>query len=326
VPWDYGDVEVVDLDGDGHLDLAFAIHFRNQYVVYGDGHGGFERFAKLPTPDPRITSRAVGSGDFDGDGRPDLVFLAELDYDLGKSAKIEEASTVWIVRNEGGSSWSLATTHGMEGVVIGDALEVADLDRDGRPDLVLACNSTGWRRFVLFNEGGGQWRVVGNYNQILSNALHFDVAVPDTQAGRGAEFFAPFTQFMSLPNSPTVARTGVALYRVQTDYVRSKILTLADEKVDPYFRVAVGDLNGDGLTDFVTSRKEPDMEVYIQAVSGDFYREISPEVVPAGRAYDFQLVDLDGDGMDDIVGGFAPRGDGGGGIHVWLTRRDRAGS
>ncbi len=35
VSWDYGDVAAADFDGDGMLDLAFAIHFKASYVVHG---------------------------------------------------------------------------------------------------------------------------------------------------------------------------------------------------------------------------------------------------------------------------------------------------
>jgi hypothetical protein len=39
--YDYGDVQVGDFNGDGRLDLAFAVHLRGLIVLLGDGKGGF---------------------------------------------------------------------------------------------------------------------------------------------------------------------------------------------------------------------------------------------------------------------------------------------
>ena len=39
--YDYGDVQVGDFNGDGHQDLAFAVHLRSLIALLGDGKGGF---------------------------------------------------------------------------------------------------------------------------------------------------------------------------------------------------------------------------------------------------------------------------------------------
>jgi hypothetical protein len=39
-----------------------------------------------------------------------------------------------------------------------------------------------------------------------------------------------------------------------------------------------------------------------------------------GRVFDIRLVDLDGDGRDDIVAGCVSQGEKPGGVYVWLTR------
>ena len=78
--------------------------------------------------------------------------------------------------------------------------------------------------------------------------------------------------------------------------------------------------DGDDRTDLVAGRKSGGLEVYLQTEEGYFYRELGAELDGVGRAYDIRLVDLDGDGRDDIVAGCAPEGERPGGVYVWLSR------
>ncbi len=64
--------------------------------------------------------------DYSGDGRDDVAVLAEIDYDMGTSERIDDASTLWIAINTPGG-WQVARD-GLPGRVIGDAIETADLD------------------------------------------------------------------------------------------------------------------------------------------------------------------------------------------------------
>jgi hypothetical protein len=86
------------------------------------------------------------------------------------------------------------------------------------------------------------------------------------------------------------------------------------------FRLGLGDLNGDGLTDVVIGRKKGGLQSFVQNAAGEFYRDLSPEFDGAGRAYDIELLDLDGDGRDDLIVSFAEVDERHGGIRVWLTR------
>ena len=316
VPFDYGGVATGDFDGDGHRDIVLAIHFKGQYVLYGDGAGGFKRSELLPSRDPRVSSRAVAVADFNDDGRDDVAVLAEIDYDMGTSERIEDASTMWIAVNTPGG-WQV-DRKGLPGRVIGDAIETADVDNDGRPDLVVASNATDWRRLVYFNPEGGEWS--GPLPRgVLSNAQHPDVAVVTTD--EGADVYAPFTQFVTTTSKPHT-RTGVIRYAVGPEGIleQGTPLFLDDDRFDPWFRVAVGDLNGDGRTDTVAGRKSGTIAAFIQSDTGDFYLEESPELTPLGRAYDIQLIDLDGDGKDDVIACFADEKGGSGGVKVWLTK------
>jgi len=68
------DPRLVDIDGDGALDLVASCHPSGVAVLRGDGKGGFEPFAGSPFPVGRGPSGAA-AGDLDGDGRLDLAVV-----------------------------------------------------------------------------------------------------------------------------------------------------------------------------------------------------------------------------------------------------------
>jgi hypothetical protein len=181
--------------------------------------------------------------------------------------------------------------------------------------LVLSSNSNGERRLVYLNRGDEGWQPAV-FNGVLSSAYHYGVAPA------GDEVFATFIQF-NMIDGKAKARNGLIRYpmayseKVWTD---GEPLVVDTDRVDVYFRIAAGDVNGDGLTDVVASRKNGGLEVYVQSAEGEFVLERSPELAATGVAYDIRLLDLDDDGRDDIVAGFAPAGGNSGGIGVWLSR------
>ncbi len=313
VKWDYGDVEVADFDGDGHQDAAFAIHFKPQYLLYGDGKGGFGRGQLLKSPNPRMTSRALTSADFDGDGRLDLAFVAEIDYDITTNERFEGAITVWTLFNRDGS-WEISN-QGLPDNLIADHITAGDVDGDGRPELVLSANSLGARELLYSYRGEDGWQAL-EHRGTLSAAYHYDVEPAE------GELFATFVQFAMI-SGKTDARNGLVRYPLPSGdqgYVPGSPVVWDKERGNVFFRLAVGDVDGDGDLDLVASRRSDGLEVYLQTPDGMFYRERGSELDEVGRAFDIQLIDLDGDGRDDIVAGCAPDGNRPGGVFVWLSK------
>jgi hypothetical protein len=313
VSLDYGGVDVGDLDGDGNLDIVLAIHFSSQYVLHGDGKGDFSRVERLPSPDPRLSSRAVTINDFNGDGRLDLAFAAEIDFDVKTSAAIEGSKCVWVLQNTT-DGW-VVQTEGLPDRLIADVIHSKDMNQDGRPDLIVASNSSGERRLIYLNKGDEGWEQAV-FNGVLSAAYHYDVEPV------GDEVFATFIQF-NMIESKAQARNGLVRYPMsysQEVWKNGTVLVWDKERVAVYFRLGAGDLNGDGLADIVAGRKTGGLEAFLQNEDGEFSKELAPELAETGVAYDIKLVDLNGDGLDDIVAGFAPAGGWSGGVRVWLTQ------
>jgi hypothetical protein len=313
LPWDYGAVAAADFDGDGHQDLVFAVHFKSQFVLYGDGQGHFPRAEMLRSPDPRITSRALTTADFDGDGRPDIAVAAEIDYDMADNSKLDGAITTWVQLNRGGS-WKLSYD-GLPTNMIADVIRAADHDGDGRPELILSSNTLGKRLLVYSLAEDGTWKAA-EHRGILSAAYHYDVEPV------GDELYATFAQFRQWQGS-TESRNGLVRYpraRGEEEFVNGQPLVWDKERNDVYFRLAVGDLDGDGDHDLVAARRGGGLEVFLQSDEGLFYREQGNELDNVGRAFDVHLLDLDSDGRDDIVIGCVEQEEKPGGVYVWLSK------
>lgn len=67
-----GKLLLVDVDGDGHLDL-FGVNGQDGWLLLNDGHGGFANRIVMPTK----CGEFVGVIDTDGDGDLDLCYLWE---------------------------------------------------------------------------------------------------------------------------------------------------------------------------------------------------------------------------------------------------------
>jgi hypothetical protein len=139
-PWD---VAIVDLDGDGKLDLAVAQDgaASNLSVLLNNGDGTFA---------PRVSYAAGGhahslaAGDVDGDGDPDVVVAAETD----------DAFSVF--SNDGHGVLTRQPAVAAGGIRPG-ALALGDLDGDGKLDVVGSSSKIGVMAVAVFwgNGAGG---------------------------------------------------------------------------------------------------------------------------------------------------------------------------
>ena len=68
---------VADLNGDGRPDIAYYGEPKELIVLYNQGTNGWSAPKRWPIEDGQLSPNALSTGDLNGDGRTDLVLLAE---------------------------------------------------------------------------------------------------------------------------------------------------------------------------------------------------------------------------------------------------------
>jgi uncharacterized protein (TIGR03437 family) len=125
---------IADFNGDGHLDIAvptFDISTTSAgwYLLLGQGNGSFQ--APAPLPFSSFVPLSLAAGDFNGDGKPDLVAGVA---DSSGSPSLEFAA------GNGDGTFQSPTSIGLP-TTIGSLILVADVNGDGNLDVVFAGSS-----------------------------------------------------------------------------------------------------------------------------------------------------------------------------------------
>ncbi|MGQ9835965.1 MAG: FG-GAP repeat domain-containing protein [Thermoanaerobaculaceae bacterium] len=324
VSFDYGDVAVADFDGDGNLDLALACHFKSNYVLYGDGRGGFTRWVELPRAHQSVTSRALAVADWNRDGRQDLVALAELDIDLNtKQAVTSGLIQVFLNTKEG---WELSPAT-FPANIYGDQVAVGDFNGDKAPDILVASHKLGNQNFLFLNDGKGK-----SFTPYVSGAFPAQIFVFGVGAGRLGGGAKGDTAFLAVYQSVR-PKEGEHLFAhailgyTLTD-AKGKLLAeprrtvvYADQNpvTDSFRSIAVADVDGDGREDVVAARASGNILVLLQMPDGGFALEKAALGIPGGSP---STVGVYRWGKDTyIVANFSDEGQVPGGVQVWRVAK-----
>lgn len=143
------DVEFVDVDRDGALDLVFATYGSGspRHLLYrNDGTGRFRAAPTAAMPRKTAASAGVAASDVDGDGDLDLVFANPNTLPSGSNS---------LYVNDGAGNFIDASGRLSQGPT-GFALDIeaGDVDGDGDPDLAFAFGvrrGLGGQNVVAFN-------------------------------------------------------------------------------------------------------------------------------------------------------------------------------
>jgi FG-GAP-like repeat len=279
------DIVVGDFNLDGRLDLAFANH-DTQYltVLDGDGRGGFapaplSPFAVAVKPHPH----GIATGDFDGDGRLDLV------TDSWAEERLE------ILPGDARVGFATPGSYVAVGRHPYQRIRVADLDGDGLADIV-STNLEGDDVTILLGDGkGGFSQPKGS--PFPCGDSPFNVAIGDVNADG-----LPDLAIVNSPSSTSdrSGRDGLTLLIGDgrggfTRMTGSPLVTAERPNM-----VAIGDVNGDGVGDIVVSIPDGDaITVFLMDRKGSV---ASRSTLPVhGHPKGLAIRDLNADGKGDIV-------------------------
>jgi Bacterial Ig-like domain (group 3)/FG-GAP-like repeat/Abnormal spindle-like microcephaly-assoc'd, ASPM-SPD-2-Hydin/FG-GAP repeat len=236
-------IAVADVNGDGKLDVIVTNDCGTSAdctdpgtvgVLLGNGDGTFE--SALSYPSGGWGAYSVAVGDVNGDGKPDLLVT----NDCVSYGNCTSGSVLGVLLGNGDGTFQGTVTYNLGGSA--DSLAVADVNGDGKPD-VLVANFAGWVG-VLLGNGDGIFQPVVIYGS--GGSYTTSVAVADVN-GDGKPDLLVANDCSTSPDCGTV---GVLLGN--GDGTFQPVVTYSLSGYSPY-SVAVADVNGDGKPDLVVA-------------------------------------------------------------------------
>jgi hypothetical protein len=176
-------VAIADLNGDGRLDLAVAntgvwVNPGNTVsVLLGNGDGTFGTHTELDTG---LGPNSVAIADLNADGQPDLIVANFGPYNHAYQ-DFAGAGTVSVLLGNGDGTFAARTDFGTGKAPF--SLAIADLNSDGRPDIVAADAGAhgeyGNTVSVLLGNGDG---TLENKTDFQTAEAPYSVAIADLNA------------------------------------------------------------------------------------------------------------------------------------------------
>jgi len=294
------EVLVADFDGDGKPDIAVGDSGRA-------GGGTLSVFRNTSTPgtisfEPRVahtadTARRIAMGDLDRDGKVDIVVSSNSAKEFLIFQNASEVGTL-----------SFSRVAALPVVNFPSSLELADLDQDGLLDLVGAIHEAGVVSVypnvtsdgaisfgsrldfpagdVPDGPGVGQFDGEGGLDVVVTNVFSDKVLLLLNRSTPGTFAFDAPLEFPagSEPREPEVADLdGDGLPEVTVQNIDERVVVLttviedgivslevaADAVVGPEPILAdLGDLDGDGATDFVSGNKGDYVAIFLNRTEG----------------------------------------------------------
>ncbi|GJM21077.1 MAG: hypothetical protein DHS20C15_09920 [Planctomycetota bacterium] len=273
-----------DLDGDGALDLLYVVSESTWPLRWRLGQGGADFGPELAAEAPAL--RSFTTADMDGDGAEEVLAVARRSGRVQHLALGAPASPSVVGLQLSGARHlpfkNLKSAVGREGLL-------ADLDRDGLPDLLVAEPSAA--RLVLYRGGvGGEFRSAEAFPSLLGSRRPRAV---DLDGDGRLEIVLAAPEEGALAVSRLDER-GRPAFPELLGPTKGDVLGVAVTRAQAETAAAVWSLIGDGK-----GRKRSYFLSRYDARS-DGAPELSELDLPADPS-DLVAADLDRDGRDDLI-------------------------
>jgi hypothetical protein len=305
-------VAVADFNGDGKLDIAASDTLNGRIQIFlGDGKGGFSVGLTYPT-DTAPNAHPVGivAADFNGDGKPDLAIV----NNFGPINSPTSADVGVLINDGKGAFNTLVNSPALTNVAT--ELTAADVNGDGILDLVAplygqcalgTCNSPGNAVAILLRNGDGSFQAESDFKLVDNNGTTYNnpyhAAMADLNGDGKADLVVTIQDQVHTVNQGIAVAlgNGSATFFGTPTVLQStpQNQLFASPPLPAYVKIV--DLNRDGYPDLVfTNALEGGVGVLYGLGDGTFPYD-ALEFAANRWAWDFALVDINGDGVPDVV-------------------------
>ena len=266
------DVDVADFNGDGRQDVVFSDGADQLVVYHNTGQPGAERFVeafRFSHPDG-TDIRDVEAADVNGDGDVDLVST------FGDFVLTERFRTgiMFYLENQGDGDAFGTSADPITGIGVGphESVAVADVDADGRNEIVAAGENYGETTNLkeVIVAYGEPFSVTGDDNLTV---LQRDVQIREQEI-----------EFSGVPGNP-------------------------GEDIDRVDHLSIGDVNGDGTLDLAASifdnqSGNVNAGVWFEGTGGGDFKPgvfVTPPTLDDDVSFSTTFGDVNGDGTPNLL-------------------------
>jgi hypothetical protein len=292
-------IAVADVDGDGKPDLVAA----NLYacsppfcltgtvgVLLGRGDGTFQSPVSYGSGGSQTISVAVA--DVNGDGKPDLV-VANHCMSLGDCL----TGTVGVLLGNGDATFQAVVTYGSGGYGP-NSVAVADVNGDGKPDLLVANMLCGSARTgcvgVLLGNGDGTFQAAVTHGS--GPEYGYSVAVADVNGDGRPDLLVGSTCILSPYNCTDLA--GVMLGNGDGTF-QTVVTYNSGEGYQSSVRVS--DINGDGKPDLLVANLDSNTVGVLLGNGDGTFQSVVTSASGGQYAESVAAADVDGNRKPDLL-------------------------
>ena len=278
-----------DVDGDGRADLIHLASARGVRVFTSNGDGSFEVGPVFPDSGYNVASNGYKfiSGDFNGDGRTDLLHFVNHEYAHVWHARRNRASFSIRPRFPArGSGYDLSAND--------YRFKTGDFDGDGRTDLVHLIGPNRVRFWISRGDGTFEISPAQSTRYDISSN-DYNVRVVDFD-GDGKSDILHFAN----KNFVRLWRSTGSRFRYLDRFPSGSAYDVAANQ----YAFTTGDFNGDGKTDLIHFADKSHIRVWLSRGDGTFdirRRDSERGYDLSENNYHFQLGDFNGDRKTDLI-------------------------
>lgn len=234
------DIVMRDFDGDGYTDIATANNFSitgspaSISIIRNTTSAGNLSMATPQSISTGVLTYAINSADFDGDGKPDIVSSSVVDKTISVFKNTSSPGTI-----------SFAPKKDYETGNNPHSISVADINRDGKPDIVIANLLS--NTIIIYRNTSTSTELSFVLQNTLTTALGPNfVSARDIDGDNLADLIVSNQYSASVSVFRNTSTGGIISFATRQDFTTDS---------EPS-GVSIGDMDGDGKPDLVVSNRQ----------------------------------------------------------------------